>query len=90
MRSRELLADPSPPAEAWAALLNASGDRFLCSGSYMVASRTQADYLKAYVAYQRLWERLDADTAAEAVKAKNYQRLFDAAREKVRAWKRRR
>ena len=51
----------------------------------MVASRTQADYLKAYVAYQRLWERLDADTAAK-VKTKNYQRLFDAAREKVRAW----
>ena len=42
-------------------------------------------YLKAFDAYQRLWERLDAETASK-VKSKNFERIFDAARLKVRAW----
>ena len=50
-----------------------------------VAPKTQADYLKTYEAYQKLWDRLDADTAAK-VKSRNFERIFDAARVKVRAW----
>ena len=48
-------------------------------------SFTQADYLKAFDAYHRLWERLDAETASK-VKSRNSERIFDAARAKVRAW----
>lgn len=70
--------------DAWAKLVNQYPDRFLF-GSDAVAPNTQADYLKAFDAYQRLWERLDAD-AANKVKSKNFERIFDAARVKVRAW----
>jgi hypothetical protein len=51
----------------------------------VVAPKTQADYLKAFDVYQRLWDRLDADTASK-VKVQNFERIFDAARQKVRAW----
>ena len=70
--------------DAWVKLLNAYPARFLF-GTDAVAPRTQADYLKAYDAYARLWARLDADTASK-VKSKNFERIFDAARVKVRAW----
>lgn len=59
-------------------------DRFLF-GTDTVAPKTQADYLKAYDAYQKLWDRLDAGTAAK-VKSANFERIFDTARKKVRAW----
>ncbi|HTT40637.1 MAG TPA: hypothetical protein VMH32_23515, partial [Burkholderiales bacterium] len=59
-------------------------DRFLF-GSDAVAPKTQADYLKAFNAYQRLWERLDAQTANK-VQSQNFERIFDVARKKVRAW----
>jgi hypothetical protein len=70
--------------DAWARLLKQYPDRFLF-GSDAVAPKTQAEYLKAFDAYQRLWEGLDADTASK-VKSRNFERIFDAAREKVRAW----
>ena len=70
--------------DAWVKLLNEYPDRFLF-GSDTVAPKSQADYLKAFDAYQKLWERLDAKTASK-VKAKNFERIFDAARVKVRAW----
>ena len=40
---------------------------------------------QAYDAYQKLWDRLDAGTAAK-VKSANFERIFDTARKKVRAW----
>jgi len=70
--------------DAWVRLLQQYPDRFLF-GSDAVAPKTQADYLKAFNAYQRLWERLDAETASK-VKSQNFERIFDAARRKVRAW----
>jgi len=70
--------------DAWVRLLNQYPDRFLF-GSDAVAPKTQADYLKAFNAYQRLWERLDAQTANK-VQSQNFERIFDAARKKVRAW----
>ena len=69
---------------AWVTLLQQYPDRFLF-GSDSVAPKSQADYLKAFDAYQKLWDRLDAATARK-VKAQNFERLFDAARAKVRAW----
>src|SRR5262249_3771074 len=70
--------------DSWAKLVNQYPDRFLF-GTDAVASRTQADYLKAFDVYQRLWERLDPE-AANKVKSRNFERIFDAARAKVRAW----
>jgi hypothetical protein len=70
--------------DTWVTLLNQYPDRFLF-GSDTVAPKSQADYLKAYDAYQKLWERLDVSTA-NRVKVENYERIFDAARAKVRAW----
>ncbi len=70
--------------EAWVKMLNEYPDRFLF-GTDTVAPKSQADYLKAYDVYQKLWDRLDPDTAAK-VKQKNFERIFDAGRVKVRAW----
>lgn len=70
--------------DEWVKLLNEYPDRFLF-GSDTVAPKSQDDYLKAFDVYQKLWVRLDADTAAK-VKAGNFERIFDAARAKVRAW----
>ncbi len=70
--------------DAWAALMKRHPDRFLF-GSDSVAPRTQAEQLRTFVDYQRLWDRLDAVTAAK-VKSENFARLFDAARARVRAW----
>jgi hypothetical protein len=70
--------------DTWVTLLNQYPDRFLF-GSDAVAPKSQADYLKAYDAYQKLWERLEVSTANK-VKVENFERIFDSAREKVRAW----
>ena len=70
--------------DAWIKLLRQYPERFLF-GSDAVAPKSQADYVKAFDAYQKLWERLDPQTA-QMVKAKNFERIFDAARSKVRAW----
>jgi len=69
---------------AWASLLKDYPDRFLF-GSDAVAPKTQSDHLKTYEAYRPLWERLDETTVAK-VRMKNYERIFDQARVKVRAW----
>src|SRR3954452_17913764 len=78
-----IVADPST-LEAWVTLLQQYPDRFLF-GSDTVAPKSQVEYLKAYDAYGKLWDRLDAQTARK-VKVQNYERLFDAARLRVRAW----
>lgn len=69
---------------AWAKLITAHPDRFLF-GSDSVSPRTQEAYLASYRAYQPLLDRLDPVTAAK-IKSRNYERIFDAARQKVRAW----
>src|SRR4051812_2432380 len=81
--AKSIVGDAST-LNAWVTLLQQYPDRFLF-GSDTVAPKSQAEYLKAYEAYQKLWERLDAQTASK-VKARNYERLFDAARLKVRTW----
>jgi hypothetical protein len=69
---------------AWAALLEKHPTRFLF-GTDAVASRDTASYLKTYRDYAPLWELLDAETSA-LVRKGNYERLFDAANARVRAW----
>jgi len=65
-------------------LLNRYPDRFLF-GTDEVAPSTQEQYLRVYYQYDPLWRLLTPD-AHEKIAKGNYQRLFDEARKKVRAW----
>jgi predicted TIM-barrel fold metal-dependent hydrolase len=70
--------------QATADLVNAHADRFLF-GTDEVAPTDQAQYLSVYRQYEPLWQAL-TPVAREKVKKGNYERLFDAARKRVRAW----
>jgi hypothetical protein len=59
-------------------------DRFLF-GTDEVAPSDQETYMRVYNQYAPLWALLDKETS-EKVRKTNYERLFDAARVKVRAW----
>lgn len=65
-------------------LLNRYPDRFLF-GTDEVAPSNQEQYLRVYYQYEPLWKLLDAKARDKVVKG-NYERLFDEARQKVRAW----
>jgi hypothetical protein len=61
-------------------------DRFLF-GTDAAAPEDQSKYLKVFCQYDRLWKALDAETSRK-VRLRNYERLFDEARRKVRIWER--
>ena len=61
-------------------------DRFLF-GTDEVAPPDQQQYLRVYRQYDPLWRALTPEAQA-LVKRGNYERLFDAARTRVRAWER--
>lgn len=65
-------------------LMNRFPDRFLF-GTDVVAPSTQEQYLRVYYDYDPLWKLL-TPSAREKVTKGNYQRIFDGARERVRAW----
>ena len=65
-------------------LMNRYPDRFLF-GTDEVAPSTQEQYLRVYYQYDPLWRALIPATR-EKVTRGNYQRIFDEARKKVRAW----
>jgi len=65
-------------------LINKYPDRFLF-GTDSVAPPDQQEYLKVYYQYKPLWTLLDKETG-EKVRRGNYERIFDDARKKVRAW----
>ena len=65
-------------------LINRYPDRFLF-GTDEVAPANQDKYLKVYYQYDPLWKLLDKETS-EKVRKGNYERIFDAARIRVRAW----
>jgi hypothetical protein len=67
-----------------AAVINKYPDRFLL-GTDEVAPSTQASYLKILEMYKPLFDKLTPDAKYKLMKG-NYERLFDAARIKVRAW----
>lgn len=69
---------------AYAALIGRHRDRFLF-GTDSLSPASQEKYLKCYHDYAPLWKAL-GDEARHAVLKGNYERLFDAARSKVRAW----
>jgi hypothetical protein len=65
-------------------LINHYPDRFLF-GTDEVAPTSQEQYLKIYSLYDPLWKLLSPE-ASEKVRKGNYERLFNEARRKVRAW----
>lgn len=65
-------------------LINRYPDRFLF-GTDEVAPSSQEKYLRVYYQYDPLWKSLDND-AREKVRKLNYERIFDAARQRVRNW----
>jgi hypothetical protein len=67
-----------------ASLINRYPDRFLF-GTDEVAPPDQSKYVRVFNQYEPLWKLLTPD-ASRKVRLENYQRLFDAARVKVRAW----
>jgi len=75
----------SPQAiQATADLINRHPDRFLF-GTDEVAPADQQKYLKVYDLYAPLFAKLTPEAKQKLLKG-NYERLFDAARQKVRAW----
>jgi hypothetical protein len=81
--AKYLVATPET-AKVAADLINRYPDRFLF-GTDEVAPANQEQYLKTYSLYDPLWKLLTAE-ASEKVRRGNYERLFDEARSKVRAW----
>ena len=65
-------------------LLNRYPDRFMF-GTDNVAPKTAEAHFKVYEMYAPLWSKLTPE-ASEKVRKGNYERLFDDARSKVRAW----
>jgi predicted TIM-barrel fold metal-dependent hydrolase len=70
--------------EKTAVMINHYPDRFLM-GTDEVAPPNQQSYLKIMDMYAPLLERLTPEAKQKLLKG-NYERLFDAARAKVRAW----
>jgi hypothetical protein len=66
--------------------MNRYPDRFLF-GSDVVAPRDTAQYFAVFEIYRPLWTMLTPDASAKVRKG-NYERLFDAARRRVRSWER--
>jgi hypothetical protein len=77
----------SPEIEqATAALFNRFPDRFLF-GTDNVAPPDQAAQLRVFHLWDRIFAQLTPE-ASHAIRLGNYERLFDAARTRVRAWER--
>jgi predicted TIM-barrel fold metal-dependent hydrolase len=70
--------------ERTAELINRHPDRILF-GTDEVAPPDAESYLRVYAQYEPLWKRLTPEASAK-VRLGNYERLFDQARRKVRAW----
>ena len=69
---------------AWAKLIMKHPTRFLF-GTDSVAPSNWDSYAKTYVDYEPLWNLLDAETRNH-VEFVNYERLFDTAIPRIRAW----
>jgi hypothetical protein len=65
-------------------LINRFPDRFLF-GTDEMAPPDQSKYTRVYKLYEPLWALLAPETSRK-VRLENYERLFDGARSRVRAW----
>ena len=68
------------------AMINRYPERFLF-GTDNVAPNDQATQLRVYNLWDPIWKQITPE-ASRKVRLENYERLFDAARAKVRAWER--
>jgi len=69
---------------AWTALIEEHSGRFLF-GTDSVAPSSRDAYFRTWRDYGPLWERL-TDETKHAVTTGNYERIFDEANRRVRAW----
>jgi hypothetical protein len=81
--AKYVVATPESLART-AAVINQYPDRVLF-GTDEVAPKDQAGYMKVYNMYAPLFAKLTPE-ASEKLRKGNYERLFDAAQVKVRAW----
>jgi hypothetical protein len=81
--AKYLVATPEAIARS-AQVINRYPDRFLF-GTDEVAPRDVESYLEVYRQYEPLWQALTPE-ASEKVRKRNHERLFDAARRRVRSW----
>jgi hypothetical protein len=77
------VASPTSIANV-SAMLNKYPDRFLF-GTDTVAPAGPAPYFAVFDIWKPIWQRLTPD-ASQKVRVGNYERIFDAARTRVRAW----
>jgi hypothetical protein len=83
--AKYIVASPQSIERA-ARLINRFPDRFLF-GTDEVAPKDRQTYLKIYETYGPLFAKLTPE-ASDKVRKGNYERIFDEARRKVRAWER--
>ncbi len=81
--AKYIVATPESTA-ASADIVNRYPERFLF-GTDEVAPKDQEGYLSVYRQYEPFWAKLTPE-ARQAVTKGNYERLFDEARQRVRAW----
>jgi len=81
--AKYVTATPASAALA-ATLINRYPDRFIF-GTDVVAPSDQASYMRVYELYDPIFKLLDKETKEKLLKG-NYERIFDAARIRVRAW----
>lgn len=81
--AKYIVASPAS-VKVTADLINRFPDRFLF-GTDAVAPADAGSYLHTYQVYAPLWAALSPEASAK-VRIGNYERLFDAARQHVRAW----
>ncbi|MGA7840973.1 MAG: amidohydrolase family protein [Candidatus Acidiferrales bacterium] len=81
--AKYIVASPDS-VQITADLINRYPERFLF-GTDEVAPPSQERYLRVYYEYEPLWRALSPQ-AREEVRKGNYERLFDQARRRVRAW----
>jgi predicted TIM-barrel fold metal-dependent hydrolase len=80
------VVDSPDTIKATAALIERYPDRFLF-GSDVVAPKTSAAQKAVFDLYAPLWSALRPETSAK-VRKSNYERIFDAGRQRVRNWER--
>jgi predicted TIM-barrel fold metal-dependent hydrolase len=81
--AKYIVATPQTTERA-AAMINRYPTRFLF-GTDVVAPADTVKYFKTYYMYAPLWQQLTPE-ARTLVRRGNYERLFDAARRRVREW----
>ena len=81
--AKYVVATPESTRHA-ADIVNRYPERFLF-GTDEVAPANQENYLRVYNQYGPLWSLLSKE-ASEKLRKGNYERIFDEARAKVRAW----